>query len=82
MPSSDRVETLNPRPGFSAESWNTNPSPIDTVVAGTQPIANDSRKVGDERSPLPPSTAGESATALEHASEPIDGQEPTLWEGQ
>jgi hypothetical protein len=82
MPSSDRLETLNPRPSFSTESWDTNQSPVDSIVTGTQPIADDYAKVADEPSPLPPNTSGESGTALEHSSEAIDGDEQTLWEGQ
>jgi len=82
MPSSDRIETLNPRPSYSTQSWNTSEPPVENIVAGTQPIANDYPKVADDRSPLPPTTAGESGSALEHSSEAIDGDEQTLWEGQ
>ena len=82
MPSSDRVETLNPPQIFPSQSWNANESVVESIVAGTQPIANDYPKVADERSPLAPSSASESATALEQSGESIDGEEPTLWEGQ
>ena len=81
MPSTDRVEILNPHQDLASESWNVGDQRVESDVSRVGPGAIDRPKPSGERCPFHQAPAPSRARRCETSGESLDGED-TVWEGQ